>query len=325
MIKIIFNRFKMSRFIIIVILLIFSLPVLAQEWVVPEDKKGKLSPFSFNDETRKAGERLYTINCMSCHGTPGKANYSNLVPPPGDPATDKIQHNTDGEIFFKVNTGRGPMPSFKNAIQANDIWKLISFLRSFNSKYIQSVMPVIKSAAYPGAEIGITLMLDPGKNIIVMKVTATNEKSVVPVKNAGVKLYIRRTFGLQPLDEDKTTDSEGVATFMIPKELPGDTAGNVRLSAGFVDEDLFGAINKDTILQAGVITTPESLVKNRAMWNTVRKAPVWVILTYSLGVLGVWGFIVLVLMKLRDIFIIGEHLNKKAGRDEPDINRTLNE
>jgi hypothetical protein len=315
----------MSRFIIIIFLLISSHQILAQEWVVPEDKKGKLSPFAFNEETRKAGGRLYTINCMSCHGTPGKANFSNLVPPPGDPATEKIQHNSDGEIFFKITSGRGPMPSFKNSIQANDIWKLISFLRSFNSKYVQSVMPVIKSAAYPGAEIVITLMPGPGKDIIVMKVTATNEKSVVPVKNAGVKLYIRRTFGMLPLDEEKTTDSEGIATFMIPKELPGDTAGNVRLSAGFVDEDLFGAVSKDTVLQAGVITIPESLVKNRAMWNTVRKAPVWVILTYGLGVLGVWGAIFFVLMKLRDIFTIGEYLNKKRGSKEPDIKRTLNE
>jgi hypothetical protein len=315
----------MSRFIIIIFLLISSHQILAQEWVVPEDKKGKLSPFAFNEETRKAGGRLYTINCMSCHGTPGKANFSNLVPPPGDPATEKIQHNSDGEIFFKITSGRGPMPSFKNSIQANDIWKLISFLRSFNSKYVQSVMPVIKSAAYPGAEIVIKLMPGPGKDIIVMKVTATNEKSVVPVKNAGVKLYIRRTFGMLPLDEEKTTDSEGIATFMIPKELPGDTAGNVRLSAGFVDEDLFGAVSKDTVLQAGVITIPESLVKNRAMWNTVRKAPVWVILTYGLGVLGVWGAIFFVLMKLRDIFTIGEYLNKKRGSKEPDIKRTLNE
>lgn len=308
----------MSRLIIIVYLLISSLSAMAQEWVVPEDKRGKLSPFTFNEETRKAGERLYTINCMSCHGTPGKANFSNLVPSPGDPATDKIQHNSDGEIFFKVTTGRGPMPSFKNAIKANDIWNLISFLRSFNTKYVQSVMPVIKSSAYPGAEIGISIMLAPGKDRIVMKVTAKDEKSVIPVKNAGVKLSVRRTFGLLPLDEEKTTDAEGMATFLIPKDLPGDTAGNIHLSAGFVDEDMFGAVNKDTVLQAGIVTVTESLVKNRAMWNTVRKAPVWVIVCYGLGVLGVWGFIFVVLLKLRDIFIIGEHVEKQSDRNVSD-------
>jgi hypothetical protein len=49
-----------------------------------------------------------------------------------------------------------------------------------------------------------------------------------------------------------------------------------------------------------------SLVAERAMWNSVRKAPVWIILTYGLGLLTAWGFVFYVLMKLRDILIIGE-------------------
>jgi hypothetical protein len=315
----------MSRFIIILILQLLPFSLIAQEWVVPEDKKGKLSPFMFSEETGKAGERLYIANCQSCHGTPGKGNFIVLVPPSGDPATEKIQHNSDGEIYYKITSGRGPMPSFKNSLSANEIWNIISYLRSFNSKYYQAVMPVIKSAAYPGAVIGISLAYSPGKNVIEIKVTATGEKNVVPVKNAGVKLYIRRTFGLLPLDEEKITDSEGVASFRIPKGLPGDSAGNVLLSARFSDEDLFGIASKDTIIKAGIITVPESLVKNRAMWNNVRKAPVWVILTYGLGVLGVWGFIFYVLFKLRDIYVIGQHLNKKKENKITENNRNFKE
>jgi cytochrome c553 len=315
----------MSRLITIMLLQILSLSLMAQEWVVPEDKRGKLSPFMFNDESRKAGEKLFAVTCMSCHGTPGKGNFAKLVPPPGDPATDKIQHNTDGEIFFKVSTGRGPMPSFKNSLQTKDIWNIISYLRSFNSKYNQKIMPVIKSSSYPGAVIGITMAFEPEKNSIMMKVLATGEKSVVPVKNAGVKLLVKRTFGYLPLDEEKTTDSEGVARFAVPASLPGDTAGNLYLSAGFVDEETYGATRKDTILKAGKITIPESLVRNRAMWNNVRKAPVWIILTYSLGVLGVWGFIFFVLLKLRDIFVIGEHLSKKPETTPAEDKQNLNE
>jgi hypothetical protein len=291
---------------------------MAQGWVAPEDKKGKLSPFAFSEETRKAGEKLYAINCKSCHGIPGKGNFLNLVPPPGDPATDKIQHNSDGEIFYKVTTGRGPMPSFKNAVSSNDIWNIISFLRSFNAKYVQSVMPVIKSAEYPGAVINMSLFMGKGNDTVIMKVIAISEKSVVPVKNASVKLFVKRNFGFLPLDEDKNTDLNGFAYFRVPKELPGDTAGNVILSGRFVDEDLFGTATKDTVLNAGIITIPVSLVKERAMWNTVRKAPVWILLTYSLGLLAVWGFIFYVLLKLRDIFVIGEHINKisRAGKKE---------
>jgi len=306
--------------LIIIILLFSSLSVFAQDWQVPSDKKGKLSPFAFTDQTRKDGEKLYNINCMSCHGNPGKGNYITLVPPSGDPATEKIQKNTDGELFYKVATGRGPMPSFRNALSANETWNVISFLRSFNSKYIQSVMPVIKSAAYPGSVIAISLLLDKAKNSILMKVTATNEKSTVPVKDASVKLIVKRTFGHMSLDEDKVTDTEGFASFMIPEGLRGDTAGNVYLTAGFVNEDLFGAVTTDTVLQAGIITAPESLIKNRAMWNTVRKAPVWIILTYGIGVIGVWGFIFFVLLMLRDIFITGKHLSETAGKTEAGIN-----
>jgi len=62
---------------------------------------------------------------------------------------------------------------------------------------------------------------------------------------------------------------------------------------------------------AGEVTGPVSLPAKRAMWNTVRKAPVWVILAYGLGVLAVWGFIMVVMLKLRDIFTVGTALQKK--------------
>jgi len=295
---------------------LFSVFVISQEWLVPADKRGRLSTFEFNDSIRKAGMQLYNLNCISCHGTPGKGNFQRLVPPPGDPATEKIQNNSDGEIFYKVTTGRGQMPSFKNTVSNRDIWNIISYIRSYNPSYAQSVMPEITSAAYPGAIIGISLRLSPGKESVIMKVSAINGNAVVPVKDAGVKLFVKRTFGLLLLDEEKTTDEEGIANFSIPPGLPGDTVGNIRVSARFSDEDKFGTTSKDTVLQAGVKVIPVSLVKERAMWNVVRKAPLWILLTYGLGVIIVWGFIFLVLLKLRDIFIIGEHIQHENRNEE---------
>ena len=51
------------------------------------------------------------------------------------------------------------------------------------------------------------------------------------------------------------------------------------------------------------------------MWNNIRKAPVWVILTYTIGVIAVWGFIFLILMKLRDIYTIGSVIQGKKSGD----------
>jgi len=294
------------------ILCLMLLPSFArgQDWVVPDDRKGRLSTFPFTDETRKEGERLYRINCQSCHGDPGKGNYIALVPSPGDPATEKIQRNSDGEIFYKLTVGRGQMPSFRSVLTTDEIWKVVSYLRSYNRSYVQRVMQVITSTAYPGAMISLRMTYDATERIVSVIASATSESGSVPVTGAGVRLLAGRYFGKMEVDEEKTTDGKGMALFTVPDGLPGDTAGDLTFSAKFTDEESFGTASMDTVLRAGAVTVPVSLTAKRAMWNTVRKAPIWIILAYGLGVLAVWGFIILVMLKLRDIFTVGTVLRE---------------
>jgi hypothetical protein len=305
------------KYSLLIILLVqfFTSGLYGQEWIVPDDRRERLSTFPFSDETRKAGEKLYNTNCMSCHGTPGKANYINLVPPPGDPATSKIQDNKDGEIFYKISTGRAQMPSFRSVLSSNEIWNVISFIRSFNSTYRQEIMPVITSSAYPGAEIKLNLSYIPGDTVITLDAVAVKDNKSVPVTDAGVMIYVSRYFGMLPLDEEKTTGKNGLAVFRIPRDLPGDTAGNIKISAVFTDEAVFGSVSRDTVLCAAQKIIPISLVEERAMWNTVRKAPVWIILTFSIGLLIAWSFIFIVLIKLRDIFIIGHSITSEIRKE----------
>lgn len=312
------------KFPAILILSLMLVPsfVQGQDWVVPDDRKGRLSTFPFTDETRQEGERLYKINCHSCHGDPGKNNFIALQPSPGDPATEKIQRNSDGEIFHKVTVGRGQMPSFRSVMTTEEIWKVVSYIRSFNRDYVQKVMQVITSSAYPGAVISMKLAYDETAKLVSVIATATSETGSVPVTGAGVRLLVKRYFGMLQVDEEKLTDNSGTALFAVPEGLPGDTAGNVSLSAQFTDEQTFGSVSKDTVLMAGAVTVPVSLRAKRAMWNTVRKAPVWVILAYGLGVLAVWGFILLVMMKLRDIFTVGTALMER--RQAPGNDTTTN-
>jgi hypothetical protein len=258
---------------------------------------------------------LYKINCISCHGDPGKSNYLNLDPPPGDPATEKIQRNKDGEIFYKLTVGRGQMPSFRSVLSSTELWNIISYIRSFNSSYKQQVMPVITSAAYPGAIISIVLSYNVTDNTVILKATASDDNSVVPVEGAELSLLVARTFGLMPVDEIKTTDKEGVAIFRISDNLPGDEEGNIFISARFTNEEIYGSVSKDTIMSAGVKTIPVSLVAERAMWNSVRKAPLWILLAYGTGLIAAWGFIFYVLMKLRDIFIIGKTITNTISEE----------
>jgi hypothetical protein len=177
-------------------------------------------------------------------------------------------------------------------------------------------MPIITSSAYPGAVIRILLSFNPIDTTITLTASAIKNNTSLPVSDAEAKLFVHRTFGLLLIDEAKTTDKTGVAIFRIPQNLPGDKAGNVLISARFTNEEIFGDVSTDTLLCAGIKTFPVSLVEKRGMWNNVRKAPVWILLTYTIGLLASWGFILFVLMKLRDIFIIGESVTKQNAEQE---------
>jgi hypothetical protein len=179
-------------------------------------------------------------------------------------------------------------------------------------------MKLITSSAYPGAEIRMELRYTPGDTVITVSAVAVTDDKKMPVTDAAVRIYAARYFGALQIDEEKITAKDGKALFRIPDDLPGDTAGKIIVRARFTDEETFGSVTKDTALQAGIKISPVSLVAERAMWNNVRKAPVWVILTYSAGMLLVWGFIFLVLLKLRDIYIIGKTVQTdNDGKDLP--------
>ena len=295
------NRIKFSLFLFLFI----SVRLSAQVWVVPPESESKLSPFAFSDSTRKAGGDLFMTNCKSCHGDPGKNNAVKLLPPPPDPASTQIQANKDGALFYKVAEGRVTMPSFKNSLSSTDTWKIISFIRSFNDKYVQE----IAKKAGPGTSYESVKMLfawSKEKNQVEVSVSALKEMRRQPVVGAEVKLFAKRYFGNLLIDEAKITDRQGIANFTFPKNLPGDEKGSIALVAKPVDEAAFGEAKADTAMTIGVATNRPPLNEPRALWNVVQKTPIWLLLTYTLTVLAVWGFIFYVLLQVRAIFKLGK-------------------
>lgn len=297
--------------LIITLLLITFFPIKAQEeWIVPDNEKDKLSKTEFNDQDRQAGEGLYNINCKSCHGDPGQGNYlASLVPTPGDPATEKIQHNTDGELYYKIKTGRGQMPSFRNVLSPNQIWQVVAYLRSFNDSYVQQIAKVIEGLALKWDDIEI-LLSSLGEQGIEAKVMGMEETGPSPVPGADIQLFAIRSLG-NLLLEEAVTDDNGVAVFTRPEDLPGNPEGEIEILARLTDEEYYGTVVKDTMMNVGMPLTPVSLTQERAMWNTLWKIPYWILATYVIGVLLVWGFIFLVMIELRSIFKIGQYSEKE--------------
>jgi len=301
--------------VIIITLLLLNTGLSAQvvqEWIVPAERKARLSPFEFTQQNRESGSVIFKANCLSCHGMPGQNNWlRDLNPQPGDPASEKYQKNTDGELFHKLTEGRGLMPGFRNVLTQTDLWNIVSYIRSFNPAYKQVVAPPRRSDAPDYSYISIKLTKTEPAGTVTVQATGYINDQPSAVSGAEVQISAARNFGRLVLGDPVTTNELGIATFLVPGTIKGDSLGNILITARLTEEDLYGIASADTLLKLGEPVVPTSLTEKRAMWNTVRKAPIWLIITFTLSVFTVWGFIFYVLLHIRDLWILGKMESSK--------------
>jgi mono/diheme cytochrome c family protein len=100
--------------------------------VAPEADKAKKNPLPDDKKVVEQGEKVAKVNCVSCHGAKGKGDgvaAAALNPKPADWTSSHVQSETDGELFWKISNGRGPMPPWKH-LPENDRWALVRYIRS---------------------------------------------------------------------------------------------------------------------------------------------------------------------------------------------------
>ena len=101
-------------------------------WEAPAAEKGKKNPGG----NAANGKKLAEVNCVSCHGASGKGDgpaAQALTPKPADWTSQKVQKESDGELFWKISNGRGPMPPWKH-LPEKDRWDLVSYVKSLGKK-----------------------------------------------------------------------------------------------------------------------------------------------------------------------------------------------
>src|SRR5437763_6774198 len=91
---------------------VFSIsgPLLAQssDWKAPPSVANRPNPVPVNANTLTAGQKLYTNNCLTCHGPSGRGDG------PGGAALEKkpadlsslVKGQSDGALFWKISEGR---------------------------------------------------------------------------------------------------------------------------------------------------------------------------------------------------------------------------
>jgi len=125
---------KKLTLLIVVVLFLSVQQGISQEWLVPADKQSIENPSDYNLENVKKGKDLYMTNCKSCHGDAGKNNPLALTPLPPDIASEAMHTNTEGNMFYKISTGKGLMPAFESTLSETDRWQLVNYIMNYSPK-----------------------------------------------------------------------------------------------------------------------------------------------------------------------------------------------
>lgn len=105
-------------------------------WVAPESEKAKKNPTPNDKKTVEQGEKVAKVNCVSCNGAKGKGDGPAAValnPKPADWTSKRVQDMSDGEIFWKMTTGRGAMPAWRH-LPEKDRWAIVRYIRTLAGK-----------------------------------------------------------------------------------------------------------------------------------------------------------------------------------------------
>jgi hypothetical protein len=172
---------------------------------------------------------------------------------------------------------------------------LISYVAKFpgNAKYPAA------EASFAAKPANLKLFFSIEDSIKILKVTATQKDQkgqIVPIAKETIIIYVPRLFSLLKIGEI-SLDETGTGTLEFPKEIVGDTLGNLTVLARLEEHDIFGLVQGKNTINWGV---PKQYYKaevpSRELWTPI--APMWMIITLIIMLLGVWAHYVYAVYEL---------------------------
>ena len=104
-----------------------------EKWVAPASADKIINPIKSDANAAANGKKIYKMLCVVCHGAKGKGDGvggAGLTPKPTNLTSAEFQAQTDGAIFWKIQTGRSPMASYETSIPEKKRWEIINYIRT---------------------------------------------------------------------------------------------------------------------------------------------------------------------------------------------------
>jgi hypothetical protein len=158
----------------------------------------------------------------------------------------------------------------------------------FVSEYIGSDTIEASAAelSVKDAELEMSLTVVDSIRTITLNATTSQKGQKIPVSGEVVMIYVPRMFSLLPIAE-ATLDENGAASVEFPSDLPGDKDGNLKIIARIEENPTYGNVEKTTIRNWGIPNSYSVPKTHRALWT--KTPPMWMIITLSILLSGVWG------------------------------------
>jgi mono/diheme cytochrome c family protein len=112
------------------------------EWKVPPEAAKQVNPVKPTAASQAHAKKLYGFDCAMCHGVKGDgqgdlaADMKLSLKDWRDPAA--LKDMTDGELNYIITKGKGKMPAGADQMKPDDIWNMVSYVRSFAGKSVSA-------------------------------------------------------------------------------------------------------------------------------------------------------------------------------------------
>ena len=108
----------------------------SDKWVSPPSA-AKKNPIGATQESIAAGQKIYSKTCAMCHGKTGDADGPAVIElniHPAKLSDPKLAGESDGSLFWKITTGKKPMPAYGKRLSETDRWNLVNYIRTLSKR-----------------------------------------------------------------------------------------------------------------------------------------------------------------------------------------------
>jgi mono/diheme cytochrome c family protein len=134
------SRFRPSVAVLFTVLIASALVVQSEEqskWSAPAADAQKKNPVAANESSLAAGRKVYLKTCAMCHGKSGDADGPAVIElniHPAKLSNPKVATESDGALFWKITTGKKPMPAYGKRLSESDRWNLVNYVRTLSKR-----------------------------------------------------------------------------------------------------------------------------------------------------------------------------------------------